>query len=122
MSQGTNWEELLGQVIDAAQREGQPYLIDLSAGPLPAREEQLLAALPQLITDLRGQGVDEEELFAAVVAALREEHRVGCGVYYPTPNHELVSLARFAPDRELPVTARAAAEVDDTRCGPGAGA
>jgi perosamine synthetase len=46
-----------------------------------------------------------------VVTALREEHRVGCGVYYPTPNHELVSLARFAPARELPVTAKAAAEV-----------
>ncbi|WP_281964206.1 DegT/DnrJ/EryC1/StrS family aminotransferase [Serinicoccus marinus] len=46
-----------------------------------------------------------------VVAALREEHHVGCGVYYPTPNHELVSLARFAPAGELPETARAAAEV-----------
>lgn len=46
-----------------------------------------------------------------VVTALREEHKVGCGVYYPTPCHELVSLARFAPAGELPVTARAAAEV-----------
>ena len=46
-----------------------------------------------------------------VVRVLREEHRVGCGVYYPTPNHELVSLSRFAPERELPETARAAAEV-----------
>jgi dTDP-4-amino-4,6-dideoxygalactose transaminase len=46
-----------------------------------------------------------------VVAALRAEYKVGCGVYYPTPNHELVSLARFAPEGELPVTARAAAEV-----------
>lgn len=46
-----------------------------------------------------------------VVTALREEHRVGCGVYYPTPNHELVSLARYAPAHELPETARAAAEV-----------
>ena len=46
-----------------------------------------------------------------VVAALREEHKVGCGVYYPIPNHELVSLARFAPGHELPETARAAAEV-----------
>ena len=46
-----------------------------------------------------------------VVQAVREEHRVGCGVYYPTPNHELVSLARFAPSWELPETARAAAEV-----------
>ncbi|WP_114906229.1 DegT/DnrJ/EryC1/StrS family aminotransferase [Ornithinimicrobium murale] len=46
-----------------------------------------------------------------VVAALREEHKVGCGVYYPTPNHELVSLHRFAPEHDLPETARAAAEV-----------
>lgn len=46
-----------------------------------------------------------------VVTALREEHRVGCGVYYPTPNHELVSLHRFAPEHGLPETARAAAEV-----------
>lgn len=46
-----------------------------------------------------------------VMTALREEHQVGCGVYYPIPNHELVSLARFAPDGELPETARAAAEV-----------
>ena len=46
-----------------------------------------------------------------IVTALREEHKVGCGVYYPIPNHELVSLARFAPTHELPETARAAAEV-----------
>ncbi|MBA2694619.1 MAG: DegT/DnrJ/EryC1/StrS family aminotransferase [Actinobacteria bacterium] len=46
-----------------------------------------------------------------VMQALREEHQVGCGVYYPIPNHELVSLARFAPAHELPETARAAAEV-----------
>ena len=46
-----------------------------------------------------------------IVTALREEHRVGCGVYYPTPNHELVSLARFAPEWDLPETAKAAAEV-----------
>ena len=46
-----------------------------------------------------------------VVAALREEHQVGCGVYYPIPNHQLESLRHFAPDLELPVTAQAAAEV-----------
>ena len=46
-----------------------------------------------------------------IVTALREEHKVGCGVYYPIPNHELVSLHRFAPEHELPETARAAAEV-----------
>ncbi len=47
----------------------------------------------------------------AIVLALREEHQVGSGVYYPIPNHELVSLARFAPQHELVETARAAAEV-----------
>jgi dTDP-4-amino-4,6-dideoxygalactose transaminase len=46
-----------------------------------------------------------------VVAAMREEHGVGSGVYYPIPNHELASLRGFAPDGDLPVTAQAAAEV-----------
>jgi dTDP-4-amino-4,6-dideoxygalactose transaminase len=46
-----------------------------------------------------------------VVAALRDEHQVGCGVYYPIPNHQLESLRHFAPDLELPVTTQAAAEV-----------
>lgn len=46
-----------------------------------------------------------------IVEALREEYRVGCGVYYPIPNHRLPSLARFAPDLDLPVTEQAAREV-----------
>ncbi|MGB3257096.1 MAG: DegT/DnrJ/EryC1/StrS family aminotransferase, partial [Ornithinimicrobium sp.] len=46
-----------------------------------------------------------------VMVALRQEHQVGSGVYYPIPNHELVSLARFAPERELVQTRRAADEV-----------
>ena len=45
------------------------------------------------------------------VRALREEHGVGSGVYYPIPNHRLPSLARFAPGVELEKTERAAAEV-----------
>ena len=36
---------------------------------------------------------------------------MGCGVYYPIPNHRLESLARYAPAGELPVTEQAAAEV-----------
>jgi dTDP-4-amino-4,6-dideoxygalactose transaminase len=43
--------------------------------------------------------------------ALREEHGVGTGVYYPIPNHRLPSLARFAQDVVLPETERAAREV-----------
>jgi dTDP-4-amino-4,6-dideoxygalactose transaminase len=45
------------------------------------------------------------------VAALREEHGVGSGVYYPIPNHRLESLTRFAPGLELPRTEEASAEV-----------
>lgn len=43
--------------------------------------------------------------------ALKAEHNVGSGVYYPIPNHRLPSLAPFAPGLELPETERAASEV-----------
>jgi len=46
-----------------------------------------------------------------IVTALREEHQVGSGVYYPIPNHRLASLAPYAPGLELPETERAAREV-----------
>jgi dTDP-4-amino-4,6-dideoxygalactose transaminase len=45
------------------------------------------------------------------VAALKAEHNVGSGVYYPIPNHRLPSLASYAPGLDLPETERAAAEV-----------
>ncbi len=45
------------------------------------------------------------------VNALREEHQVGSGVYYPIPNHRLPSLAPYAPGLDLPETERAAREV-----------
>ncbi|CAD5138685.1 MULTISPECIES: DegT/DnrJ/EryC1/StrS aminotransferase family protein [Microbacterium] len=45
------------------------------------------------------------------VAALKAEHNVGSGVYYPIPNHRLPSLAPYAPDLDLPETERAAREV-----------
>ncbi|MEI4278112.1 DegT/DnrJ/EryC1/StrS family aminotransferase [Klenkia terrae] len=43
-----------------------------------------------------------------MVQALREEHGVGSGVYYPVPNHRLAS---FALDLDLPETEKAAREV-----------
>ena len=46
-----------------------------------------------------------------MVTALREEHGVGTGVYYPIPNHRLSSLEKYAPAHELPQTEKAAAEV-----------
>jgi dTDP-4-amino-4,6-dideoxygalactose transaminase len=45
------------------------------------------------------------------VRALKEEHAVGSGVYYPIPNHRLPSLERFAPGLHLAETERAAAQV-----------
>ncbi|WP_194422091.1 DegT/DnrJ/EryC1/StrS family aminotransferase [Microbacterium abyssi] len=45
------------------------------------------------------------------VRALKEEHNVGAGVYYPIPNHRLPSLAPYAPGLDLPETERAAREV-----------
>ena len=45
------------------------------------------------------------------VRALKEEHAVGCGVYYPIPNHRLTSLAPYARGVELPVTEQAASQV-----------
>ena len=45
-----------------------------------------------------------------VARALREQWRVGTGVYYPIPNHRLPSLAPYAPGVDLPGTERAARE------------
>ncbi len=45
------------------------------------------------------------------VRALKEEHAVGSGVYYPIPNHRLPSLERFAPGLHLEETEKAASEV-----------
>jgi len=46
-----------------------------------------------------------------MVAALREEHGVGTGVYYPTPSHRLSSLEHFTPRVDMSQTERAAGEV-----------
>lgn len=43
--------------------------------------------------------------------ALKDEHGVGSGVYYPIPNHRLPSLEKYAPGIDLPETERAAREV-----------
>lgn len=45
-----------------------------------------------------------------VAKALREQWRIGTGVYYPIPNHRLPSLAAYAPGLDLPGTEKAARE------------
>lgn len=54
---------------------------------------------------VEGASAAERDAFAN---ALREEHRVGCGVYYPTPVHRLPS---FGLELDLPVTEMLAREV-----------
>ena len=54
---------------------------------------------------LEGASAAERDRFAT---ALREEHAVGCGVYYPTPVHRLET---FRVDLDLPVTEALAREV-----------
>ena len=56
---------------------------------------------------LEGATGEERDRF---VTALKEEHQVGSGVYYPIPNHRLPSLAPYAPGLELPNTEKVAAE------------
>jgi perosamine synthetase len=93
----------------AARRANAAWLdANLSGVVVPPVREGCEHVYHQYTVRLSGATAAERD---EVVRVLREEHRVGCGVYYPVPNHELVSLARFAPERELPVTARAAAEV-----------
>ncbi|MGQ3256232.1 MAG: DegT/DnrJ/EryC1/StrS family aminotransferase, partial [Microbacterium aurantiacum] len=52
--------------------------------------------------------LDDRDRFAR---ALREEHNIGSGVYYPIPNHRLPSLATYAPGLDLPQTEEAARQV-----------
>jgi len=45
------------------------------------------------------------------VQALKDEYRIGSGVYYPIPNHRLSSLQKYAPGLDLPETEKAAQQV-----------
>ena len=93
------------------QRRANAAWLDAALGDVvvtPPVREGCTHVYHQYTVRIDGASAGERD---EVVRALRQEHQVGCGVYYPTPNHELVSLARFAPAQELPQTARAAAEV-----------
>src|SRR5699024_11291054 len=64
---------------------------------------------------LPGASEVERDEFAEALRA----RGVGCGVYYPVPNHRLESLVRYGPEGELPVTDRAASEVLSLPVHPG---
>jgi len=101
--------------VDAwtAQRQANAAVLDAGlagvAGVVtPPVREGAVHVYHQYTIRLDGASAAERD---AVVAALRAEHQVGSGVYYPIPNHRLASLERYAPGLDLPETERAAREV-----------
>ena len=73
----------------------------------PVVPESYVHVYHQYTIRLEGATGEERDRF---VTALKEEHQVGSGVYYPIPNHRLPSLAPYAPGLELPNTEKVAAE------------
>src|SRR5699024_2574782 len=71
----------------------------------PVVRERATHVYHQYTIRLEGASAVERDAFAT---ALREEHQVGCGVYYPTPVHRLPT---FRAERDLPVTEMLAREV-----------
>lgn len=81
---------------------------NLSGVVVPPVHERATHVYHQYTIRIAGASAEERD---RVVTALREEHQVGCGVYYPTPNHRLASLTVYADGVDLPETEKAAAEV-----------
>ena len=73
----------------------------------PTVPEGYVHVYHQYTIRVEGATGEERDRF---VTALKEEHQVGSGVYYPIPNHRLPSLAPYAPGLELPNTEKVAAE------------
>lgn len=72
---------------------------------MPVVREGAQHVYHQYTIRIEGASAQERDAFAT---ALREEHRVGCGVYYPTPVHRLET---FRTEVDLPVTEQLAREV-----------
>ncbi|HJB11383.1 MAG TPA: DegT/DnrJ/EryC1/StrS family aminotransferase [Candidatus Brachybacterium merdavium] len=79
----------------------------------PVVRERATHVYHQYTVRIEGASAAERDEFAS---ALREEHQVGCGVYYPTPVHRLPT---FATELDLPVTDRLVAEVLSLPVHPG---
>lgn len=91
------------------QRQANAGLLDAGLGGLPGVtippvHENAVHVYHQYTIRVEG---DRDQM----VKALREEHGVGSGVYYPIPNHRLPSLEKYAPGLHLPRTEEAAEQV-----------
>lgn len=92
------------------QRQANAQFFDahLEGVMVPPVAERATHVYHQYTIRIPGAAAAERDRIAT---ALREEHGVGTGVYYPIPNHRLASLKGYADGLELPETERAAAEV-----------
>ncbi len=81
------------------------YDANLESVVTPPVAEGATHVYHQYTIRIDGAAAEERDRFAQ---ALRDEHSVGCGVYYPTPVHRLPT---FGLELDLPVTEKAAAEV-----------
>ncbi|MEE1620711.1 DegT/DnrJ/EryC1/StrS family aminotransferase [Zafaria sp. J156] len=90
----------------ASRRANAAYLdAHLEGVGTPRVTEGATHVYHQYTIRLDGASAGDRDRF---VAALKEEHGVGSGVYYPVPTHQLPS---FRVSAELPHTAAAAAQV-----------
>lgn len=92
-----------------AQRQANATILDQSLAGVTGIETPRVAAEAVHVYHQYTVRVDPAER-DRIQRALKEEHGVGSGVYYPIPNHRLPSLARFAPELHLPETERAASQ------------
>lgn len=90
----------------ATRQANAAFLDERLEGVLtPVVREGATHVYHQYTIRIEGASAQERDAFAT---ALREEHAVGCGVYYPTPVHRLDT---FRSDVDLPVTETLAREV-----------
>src|SRR5699024_9609995 len=89
----------------ARQENAAFFDADLQGVATPVVRESATHVYHQYTIRIEGASAAERDAFAT---ALREEHQVGCGVYYPTPVHRLKT---FRTDVDLPVTEMLAREV-----------
>ena len=90
----------------ATRQENAAFLdANLRGVITPVVRERATHVYHQYTVRIEGASAAERDAFAT---ALREEHQVGCGVYYPTPVHRLET---FRIDLDLPVTELLAREV-----------
>ena len=90
----------------ATRQENAAFFDENLAGVMtPVVREQATHVYHQYTIRIEGASAAERDAFAT---ALRQEHQVGCGVYYPTPVHRLET---FRQEVDLPVTEQLAAQV-----------